>query len=110
MGGPERIEVGGITGEVVMANPINACSRLNNKQVVSGKIVLVHRGVCTFVEKVRRAQEAHAKAVIVVNLAGDIVIMAGDGLGITIPSVSVSKTVGEQLMRFIPGLTLRLAE
>jgi len=98
-----RVKAAGISGKVVMANPINACGDLHNTNDLKGNIVLVHRGLCTFVEKVQRCQQAFAKAVLVVNIqgSGDPLIMAGDGLGILIPSFSLSSTVGDEIMQSI---------
>jgi len=51
--------------EIVLINPIDGCH--NIQQDVFGKIALVKRGVCTFTQKVRKAQQAGAIGVIVVN-------------------------------------------
>jgi hypothetical protein len=106
-----RVPPEGIAGQVVMANPIDACDQLHNKAVIKGKIVLVHRGTCTFVRKIQRCQEAHASAVIVVNIQGngDPLIMAGDGLGVLIPSFSISKSIGDEISQGIPGIELQVS-
>lgn len=42
-----------ITGKLAQAEPSTACTDLNNPDELNGKIALVMRGECTFVEKVR---------------------------------------------------------
>jgi minor extracellular serine protease Vpr len=67
---------------------------------LDGKIALVSRGVCTFSEKIRNAQDAGALAVIVVNnVAGDPIAMGLGGIANepTIPAVMVSRTEGTAL-------------
>lgn len=41
-----------ISGKVIFANPISACSDFINEDKLNGKIVIVNRGSCMFVEKV----------------------------------------------------------
>ena len=73
----------------------DGCSPLRNAAAVSGRIALVDRGVCTFVVKVKNAQAAGARAVIVVNNQGDdLITMAGDDASITIPAGFVRQTDG----------------
>ena len=67
---------------------------------LAGKIALVSRGVCTFSEKIRNAQDAGAVAVIVVNnVAGDPIAMGLGGIANepTIPAVMVSRVEGTAL-------------
>ena len=40
-------------GELVKASPFRTCSFLHNAARVKGKVVLVERGDCMFVEKAR---------------------------------------------------------
>lgn len=71
-------------------------------------IVLVHRGDCTFVTKVRVAQDNGAHAVIIVDhedskrSSEDIqrIVMADDGYGdaVRIPSILISRTDGQRLI------------
>jgi hypothetical protein len=77
----------------------DACSPLTNAAAVNGKIALVDRGTCGFTVKVKNAQNAGAKAVIVAdNVPGS----PPPGLGgadptITIPSVRISQADGNAL-------------
>ena len=48
-----HVVAGGISGKVVMANPIDGCGQLHNKAAMMDSIAMVHRGTCTFVEKVK---------------------------------------------------------
>ena len=89
-----------IPGDIVLVsntNPLgcNANPITNN---VSGKIALIRRGSCTFVEKVKNAQTAGAIAVIMMNnVDGTPVAMGGTDGTITIPSVMISKADGDIL-------------
>ncbi len=66
---------GPVTGEVVAptdaeedgGTTTDGCSPYDDASAVAGKVVLVDRGLCTFVEKAQRAKAAGAKAVIIGN-------------------------------------------
>lgn len=62
-------------------------------------VVMLDRGNCTFVQKVRDAENIAANAVIIVNTDDTLVTMADDGSGrnIGIPSVLISKSEGDRL-------------
>ncbi len=87
------------TGQVVYyednagTNNHEACVPANNS--LAGKIAYINRGNCTFVLKVKAAQDAGAIAVIMVNnVAGAPIIMGGADNTITIPAVMVSQSNG----------------
>ena len=85
-----------VSAEVANADPNNACSTVAGS--ISGRIALVDRGDCPFVEKVVNAQAAGAVGVIIVNNVDDGVIkMAGDSTDIDIPSVFIGQSNGEAL-------------
>ncbi|MCC7507541.1 MAG: M36 family metallopeptidase [Saprospiraceae bacterium] len=93
-----------VTGVVVLANdgtgePTLGCNPPVND--ISGKVALIDRGTCTFLEKVTIAQAAGAIAVIVANFEESTVTMGvpngQSGAGINIPSVMVPKSVGDLL-------------
>lgn len=92
-----------ITNNIVLVNdgsgsPTEGCVALTNAAAINGKIALIRRGNCTFVEKVKFAQDAGAVAVIMMNNApGTPVAMGGTDATITIPSVMISKTDGDML-------------
>lgn len=73
------------------ANPVT-----NN---LTGKIALIRRGTCSFVEKILNAQNAGAVAVIMMNnVAGTPIPMGGtEPTGVNIPSVMISKEDGDIL-------------
>ncbi|MEM1180331.1 MAG: PA domain-containing protein [Acidobacteriota bacterium] len=93
----------GITGLIVRAldstgSPTLACASLVNGSEVSGAIALVDRGTCNFTEKVRNAQNAGARAVVVVNnVPGAPITMGGDDASIVIPAVMVSQADGQRI-------------
>ncbi|QDO93012.1 T9SS type A sorting domain-containing protein [Formosa sediminum] len=87
-------DAGGVTGA-------EACSTLTNAAAINGKIALIYRGGCSFIEKVVFAQDAGAVAVIVVNnVSGNPIAMGGVDLNgeVLIPSVMVSKTNGDLML------------
>lgn len=92
-----------LTGDLVRANPPLACTPLVNAAQVAGKIVLVDRGDCTFVTKVRNAQLAGAAAVVVANNQTGVILMAGDDPTLTIPAVSITGEDGSVLRSKLPS-------
>ena len=98
----------GVTGNLALASPSDACTAI---AALSG-IAIVDRGTCTFVEKVKNAQNAGASGVIVVNNAGEeAVAMAGTDATITIPSVGVGQTDGATIKTHAAeSATIRLTD
>ncbi|GFP81297.1 receptor homology region transmembrane domain-and ring domain-containing protein 2 [Phtheirospermum japonicum] len=96
----------GKCGMLNLAEPLDACSPLTNKIVLDMNdtrypFVLIVRGGCSFVDKVRRAQDAGFKAAIVYNNDNsDLVAMAGHSSAITINAVFVTKVAGEILAKY----------
>ena len=104
----------GITAEVALADDgtaptSDACEALQAGSL-SGKLALIDRGLCTFVVKVKNAQNAGAVGVIVVNNQGDSVFtMGGADRKITIPSLFVGQTDGNTIRAALPvTATIRL--
>lgn len=99
--GPQLDGVG-VTGDVVLANIIDGCSPLIAGSL-NGKIGLIERGGasnCTFVLKVKNAQDAGAVAAIIYNNANAANFpssMGGTDATITIPSVLITNTEGEYI-------------
>lgn len=94
-----------ITQNLVLFNdntapdPNDACENATNGAALAGKIAVIRRGDCTFVDKVQRAQNAGAVAVIMVNnVAGAPITMGGTSGTITIPSVMISDVDGATLI------------
>ena len=100
-----------ITADLVLADDgtgdaEDACDPLVNGAAISGKIAVIDRGSCTFVEKVLEAQSAGAVAVIVVNNVGGGAITMGGSTGagsVTIPSVMVSLADGNLIKAELNG-------
>ena len=83
-----------VTGDVVLvndgsANPTQGCTALTAGSL-TGKLALIDRGTCTFVVKVKNAQNAGAVGVIIANNAAGVAGMGGTDATITIGSLSVS--------------------
>jgi hypothetical protein len=90
----------------------DACDHVTNKAQLTGRIALVDRGTCTFLQKAGNVQTAGAIAMIVVNNAGDdVFIMGGSGRRITIPSELIGQSDGTAIKAALGGgvnATLRL--
>lgn len=72
---------------------------------LSGKIVLIRRGTCNFVDKVSAAESAGALAVIMMNnVTGGPITMGGTDTGVGIPSIMISKEDGDLLMANLTDL------
>lgn len=68
------------------------------KQKLSGKVALIERGKVAFADKIKRAQEAGAIGVVVMNNADDpvIFVMGGDA-SFDIPGVMISRKDGAKI-------------
>ena len=83
-----------IGGLGLACNPLSA----TNAAAVSGRIALIDRGTCTFVVKVKNAQNAGAKGVLIAdNVVAGISGLGGTDATITIPSVRILKVDGDAL-------------
>jgi hypothetical protein len=100
------------SGSVVLAvddqgvDPSDACETLTND--VTGKIVLVHRGLCSFVQKAQNAQAAGAIGIVVTNVPTSAQptvppFMGGTSSDITIPILSLALADGKALEAAVPG-------
>jgi len=84
--------------------PNEGCSQILNSSVVAGKIAVVYRGNCSFVQKVQYAQNAGAIAVIVINnVSGLPATMGGTSSTITIPSIMISNVDGALIAGQLSG-------
>jgi uncharacterized delta-60 repeat protein len=107
-----------ITADIVLvsdgtgATASLGCDVLINSSQVNGKIALIRRGDCPFVQKIKNAQDAGAIAVIMMdNVEGTSVAMGGqvpDPDPITIPSVIISKADGDVLEAAISSNTINV--
>ena len=104
--GPE-LDEDGVTNELALADDGSAtstlaCQPLVNGAEVYGKIAVVDRGECFFVDKVQAAQDAGAVGVVVANnVAGPAVNMGGETGSITIPAVMVDRDLGKKIKRWL---------
>ncbi len=98
------ITASGLTGNVVLyddgvaPNINDGCEPAANAAAISGNIALIDRGTCTFVIKVKAAQNAGAIGVIIANnVAAGLPGMGGSDPTITIPSVGISQADGNAI-------------
>lgn len=93
-----------VVGDLVVANPLKACSPIINSAQISGNIAFIERGNCLFVDKVRAAEAAGAiAAVIFDSTANNPILMGGTASDITIPVVMIRKTDGQYLKGLLDG-------
>ena len=102
----------GSTGLNPQGNPVSqeGCNALiNNTDMdptndLTGKIAVIYRNTCSFVQKIQNAQDAGAVAAIIVNREDALIGMLGDatdGPNVTIPAVFVSNVSGAQIVQSI---------
>jgi len=111
--GDESDGIGGTTSD--------ACQGLTSANATSmnGKVALIDRGDCPFIDKVKVAQDAGAKAVIVINrndgsnadwTQAPIVMGGTEGAGdINIPSVMISTNDGNKLKQNLQNGTVTVS-
>ncbi|CAD8147107.1 unnamed protein product [Paramecium octaurelia] len=93
-----------LSGTLEIADPLDACTEIN--QTVKSHFVLIKRGDCSFVKKVRHAQNAGYQLAIVENNKDEIngtvtMFDDGTGYGLQIPSIFISKSDGELLTKYL---------
>jgi len=104
--GPEIL--GPIEGRLIVpddgANPVGlGCNNYINSQDVNGKIVIVDLGLCSSALKIQKAQNAGAKAIVLVqNRDNAPNVIGGLTIGVQIPVVMVSKSDGDLLKTYLP--------
>lgn len=87
-----------ISGELVRTQPADACADLTNASALAGKIALIDRGDCFFVEKIQRAEAAGAVAAVMVqNSPGEPPFPMGGDTQVGIPGIMVSNGDGTTL-------------
>ncbi len=98
------VPANGVTGDLVLADPVLACGALNNAAQMAGRIALVDRGSCDFTFKVENAEAAGALAVLVANnLPTGLSPMGGTSASIGIPSLGISQAFGTTLKDNLPN-------
>ncbi len=102
--GPELDEAG-VTNDLALVDdgtstPTLGCAALVNGDEIAGKIAVIDRGECRFDAKVQTAQDAGAVGVVVINnVSGSAISMAGEDGSIVIPAVMVDKKLGNKIKR-----------
>ncbi len=98
----DAVEVGGTSTD--------GCTPFSNAGAVSGKVVLIERGLCGFAQKARNATDAGAVGVIIYNNAananGAPPGMADDGINgafVMIPTISVRRVDGLSIVAQLGG-------
>ncbi|KAJ8937753.1 hypothetical protein NQ318_006616 [Aromia moschata] len=84
-----------VRARTVIVQPFRGCGEIQNPHLVKGKIAIMERGVCMFIDKVRNIQKYGAAAAIIVDntpsssaTSSPMFSMSGDGTDdITIPAV-----------------------
>ena len=87
----------------------DACEVPVNAAALNGKIAVIRRGTCSFVIKVKNAQDAGAVGVVVVNNIAGGISMAGADATITIPAVSMTQAQGEALIAAMGSGTVNVS-
>jgi subtilisin family serine protease len=89
-----------ISGQVVIADPINGCDApFVNATAIAGNVAVLRRGDCDFEVKALNAQQAGAIAVIVVNnVPGAPIVMSGSADFLSIPVVMLGQDDGEAVI------------
>ena len=99
------LDEAGVASDLVLVDdgtsaPTLACAAVMNGDEIVGKIAVIDRGECLFVDKVQSAQDVGAVGVVIVNnMGGPPVTMAGSNDSIAIPAVMVDMQLGKQIKR-----------
>jgi hypothetical protein len=100
--------------DIVLAEPIDGCGDAGIAGDNIGKIVMMERGACPFVEKAINAQNSGAIAALIYNnRGGDTIMMSGnfahamsgDSDGHIIPTISMSQNEGVALATAVAAET-----
>ncbi|KAF3610346.1 hypothetical protein DY000_02044114 [Brassica cretica] len=99
--------------KLAVADPPDCCTTPKFK--LTGEVILVHRGNCSFTTKTKVAEAAGASAIIIINNSTDLFKMVcekgEDVLDINIPVVMLPLDAGSSLRKFVDGndtVTLQL--
>ena len=100
------------SGEVALAvdaadaagpSTTDGCSAITSD--VAGKIALIDRGGCVFLQKAQNAQAAGAAGVLIVNnQPAGVAGMAGDDPSMTIPTLMIAQPDGAAIKANLPGV------
>lgn len=99
-----------VSGDLVLvddgtATPTLGCAPARNRAELQGRIALVDRGDCLFVEKAHTAQSAGAVGLVVINNQSGLITLGGTDPTIQIPVVMVSQSDGDAIKAALAGST-----
>ena len=97
------VDVGDITDDLVVAEPLEACAPLTND--IGGQIALIARGSCAFTTKIENAVNAGASAVLMYSDSRPKTVMGGTATPTTlsIPGVMIDNEDGLAILAEIDG-------
>lgn len=104
-----------ITGDLVLvednsAEPNKGCNALTNAAAISGNIALVERRDCNFTVKVKNAQNAGARAVVIYSDDNQApILMGGTDNTVTIPAILVTNASGITLLNAMRTQTINVS-
>ena len=88
--------------EIVIAEPADACSPLLNAELAAGKMVLAHRGTCTYGTKGTTVQAAGAAGLLIINTEDGILHPPGpDAQELTLFTAMIAQDAGAALINHI---------
>jgi hypothetical protein len=90
-------DVSELKGEIILGGIAEADYSDEQKAKIKGKIIIIDRGVVTFGEKMKRAEEAGAICVIVANNKDDAPFSMGGEGKINIPAMMIGKIDGNEI-------------
>lgn len=96
-------QTGDISADVVVAEPLLACTELTNAAEIAGKFALIQRGTCGFDIKIAAAEAAGATGVIVYNNSAVAPIPMGGTGSFGIPAVMTTLAAGSAFNAEIAG-------
>ncbi|PPS18358.1 hypothetical protein GOBAR_AA02218 [Gossypium barbadense] len=93
--------------KLALADPPHCCSKPRNK--LTGEVILVHRGNCSFTVKANVAEEAGASAILIINNQTELFKMVCESdadVNIKIPAVMLPQDAGSRLEKYITNNTM----
>lgn len=84
----------GLSGELAVAEPFDACSALTNPEEIAGKVAYIARGTCFFTDKLGAALDAGATGVVMYSDNRTPTTLPGD----IIPSLMIENAAGLDLL------------
>jgi len=76
----------------------DACEPLVNDAEMDGNIAFIERGGCNFDVKIQNAEAAGAVAAVIYSIAGEPIVMNGDGSLIDIPALMIGQADGNLIV------------